>query len=529
MILPRRPALLLPGLIILSLVFLFIANYALAACDLSGTSQTTIKLSLDPSAEERPLQPRAIVTIYTPVMDKTYDTGLADVLLLAHSFNNLPAADKKDVEFVVAFVGELAASAKQSFMNLGVRLLELPDLGASKKWTVSENAYKSCLYLFGLEAFSDILYVDAGVVFSKVFDSSVLLFKPSISRMNVMLDQVSRLDLKGYYLDQDFFNNYFDGSLSPSCMAWSHLPESLNLQLVDSRSQDAVSSSQIVPHNFWTHKPTIDSPVFTLYNRWKATVRSLFELQTREQKRSDVGLIPNSIQDLTTMLKANTFSHTFVILTIMTLDTEKKFFDRTMGNRERYCKRHPEVSHYLESKITAKNAVWQKVYATQKIINDYDWVWLLDGRDAMIMNGEVELRALIGMLILERPDLDTDIIIARDISEAMNAGSFFLRNSTWTRDVFIPEWFTFENHPDSETRDHKWQEQWAIIRLYEDDKIELPWHTQQLDQKRQYLFNSYTFGPQPTFKPGDFVLHSPEGGRGMDLYKFMKEHQLKEF
>ncbi|KAJ3081150.1 hypothetical protein HDU99_006452 [Rhizoclosmatium hyalinum] len=353
-------------------------------------------------------------------MDKTYDTGLADVLVLAHSFNNLPAADKKDVEFVVAFVGELAASVKQSFMNLGVRLLELPDLGASKKWKVSENAYKSCvksrcfgkLYLFGLEAFSDILYVDAGVVLSetfstssvfdlstgsgffgavpsfglggKVFDSSVLLFKPSISRMNVMLDQVSRLDLKGYYLDQDFFNNYFDGSLSPSCMAWSHLPESLNLQLVDSRSQDAVSSSQIVPHNFWTHKPSIDSPVFTLYNRWKATVRSLFELQTREQKRSDVGLIPDSIQDLTTMLKANTFSHTFVILTIMTLDTEKKFFDRTMGNRERYCKRHPEVSHYLESKITAKNAVWQKVYATQKIINDYDWVWLLDGRDAMI-------------------------------------------------------------------------------------------------------------------------------------------------
>ncbi|KAJ3060007.1 hypothetical protein HDU99_006106, partial [Rhizoclosmatium hyalinum] len=364
-------------------------------------------------------------------------------------------------------------------------------------------------------------------------DSSVLLFKPSISRMNSMLKQVAKIDFEGYYLDQSFLNDYFFGPLSPSCTTWSRLPESLNLQLLASRSQESISSSQIIPHDFWTYKPSPKNPSSAIHSRWASSMRSLFDFQMNLYNYSNVGLIPTKLSDLDLMIRGNTFAKKFVIITIMSSKVEKKVFDRTMANRARYCERHPEVTHHLQSQIFARNAVWQKIWTLADLFgnyttNHYDWAWLLDGRDAMIMNGEIELRSLVAKFAMERPDLDMDVLIARDISAAMNAGSFFVRNSKWTRDVFLPELKLYANHSKEDIREHPWQEQWGIIRMNDDGRNDTTSHLYQVEQRRQNEFNSFTFGPEPTYRPGDLVVHAPNHG-WKGLYDFLEDKNYKEY
>ncbi|KAJ3289261.1 hypothetical protein HDU79_004219 [Rhizoclosmatium sp. JEL0117] len=586
-----KPVFLLPIIIIFCLGILFIEQLGLGdtdsnlslselietpfenitvpatACDLDGNTDTGIHFMFTPSAQDQPFQRRAIVSIFAAVADnKTYNTGLADVLVLAHSFNSSTEADREGTEFVAAYTGDLTATVKKSFLDLGVRLLALPDLGAQKNWVASEDAFKACplsncfakLYLFGLEEFSDILYVDSSVVFNAgfsissvfelssgtgffgavpsfglgddVLDSSVLLFKPSISRMNYMLNLVSKLDFEEYFLDQSFLNNYFSGSI-PSCTTWSRLPEYLNVQFVNNRNHEVVSSSQIASHNFWHEKPSSKNPAFTIYSRWVNFMHSLFDFQMKKYKYSDVGRIPNSIEDLELMIQGNTFNQKFVILTVMSSKVEQNVSDRTMGNRARYCERHPEVTHYLETNIKAKNAVWQKVWTLEELFesdsNHYNWAWLLDGRDAFIMNGETELRALVAKYALERPEIDMDVLIACDLN-ALNAGSFFVRNSEWTRKVLIPEWKGYANHSDKNTREHPWQEQWGLIRMYEDNRNNTPKHLHEVHQSRQNEFNAYTFGPEPTYRPGDFALHAPDHG-WKGLYSYMDLHNYTEY
>ncbi|ORY43336.1 hypothetical protein BCR33DRAFT_717563 [Rhizoclosmatium globosum] len=538
-----------------------------AACDLrSGSIKMRMK-GFVPSIKIRPPQSRAVITIFAPMTSNTtYDTNFADALLLAYQFKSLPRKNKPGVEFVVAHVGPLSKLAKTSFLDLGARLLQVPDILEEKKLESNEDGFKPCgrscfakIYLFGLEGvFSDILYVDSASVLSdsisfddvfslstgngyfgavpsfglgqNVLDSSVLLFKPSISRMNSMYKVLSQSDVGRYYQDQAFLNDYFFGPLSPSCTTWSRLPELFNFQLLSYRNSDSMKSASIIPHSFWSVKPSSNSPAAKIHADWSDSMQMLFTFQMDKYKRSDVGLIPTSISDLDLMIRGNTFNHKLLIITVMSDDSEKKVFDRTMRNRKRYCERHPEVVHHLQSIITAKNAVWQKVWTLEELIgnveNHFNWVWLLDGRDALIMNGEIELRALLAKLALERPDLDMDILIARDISLAMNAGSFFVRNSEWTRQVFIPEWKMYADHP--EHNDHSWQEQWALMRMYDDEKNDTTKHLYQLDQRRQNLFNAFTFGPEPTYKPGDFVVHAPSMG-WEGLYSFLEENDYKEY
>ncbi|ORY45168.1 hypothetical protein BCR33DRAFT_716496 [Rhizoclosmatium globosum] len=557
-----KPAILLPVAIILSLGFILIAQFGLGVTDGSDTragkltslvrvSDSEFALELEPSAKERPLLQRALVTVFTQLdSNKTFDTQMADALVLAHSFNVLPRVDRQGVEFVVAMSG-IGFSAETILLGFGGEAAFSPQFGRRKGLAIPENSYKECtkascfakLYLFGLEAFSDILYVDPAVVINAGFstsavfelstgagffgavpslglgentlDSSVLLFKPSISPSR-------KIDFEGYYLDQ-----------SPSCTTWSRLPESLNLQLLASRSQESISSSQIIPHDFWTYKPSPKNPSSAIHSRWASSMRSLFDFQMNLYNYSNVGLIPTKLSDLDLMIRGNTFAKKFVIITIMSSKVEKKVFDRTMANRARYCERHPEVTHHLQSQIFARNAVWQKIWTLADLFgnyttNHYDWAWLLDGRDAMIMNGEIELRSLVAKFAMERPDLDMDVLIARDISAAMNAGSFFVRNSKWTRDVFLPELKLYANHSQENIREHPWQEQWGIIRMNDDGRNDTTSHLYQVEQRRQNEFNSFTFGPEPTYRPGDLVVHAPNHG-WKGLYSFLEDKNYKEY
>ncbi|ORY49352.1 hypothetical protein BCR33DRAFT_580778 [Rhizoclosmatium globosum] len=220
------------------------------------------------------------------------------------------------------------------------------------------------------------------------------------------------------------------------------------------------------------------------------------------------------------MIRANTFRSTFVILSIMTTNVETHVYARTVRNRAKYCELHPGVYHWIQQEVYAKNAVWQKVYTNQVLMEQYDWVWLLDARDAMIMNGSIDLRVLVGKLLLEEPKRSIDVIIARDFNE-MNAGSFFIRSSEWSKQLLTHAWLQ------DEPSDHWWQEQGSLMTMRDENRVGFKDHLMELEQQRSTLFNAYFFGPGKHFQDGDFLLHAPSQGWG-GLYNFIHENNLRE-
>ncbi|KAJ3026623.1 UNVERIFIED_CONTAM: hypothetical protein HDU68_005358 [Siphonaria sp. JEL0065] len=218
-----------------------------------------------------------------------------------------------------------------------------------------------------------------------------------------------------------------------------------------------------------------------------------------------------------------------MILGVLTNDTDPAITDRVNGNRERYCQKHPGTFHHLQQDITAKNAVWQKVYTAGELLEKYDWIWLLDAKDALIMNGDVDLRVLVGNLLLQqqqqeehrkRDFTEIDVIVSLDWN-GINAGSFFLRGSEWVKNTFLQSWL------EDEGTEHRWQEQQVLVWMVEQDRVNVTRHLLQVPPDQQCLFNAYLKGPEPLFRPGDFVLHN--AGYGVEeLYAYVEENGLQE-
>ncbi|KAI9328280.1 hypothetical protein BDR26DRAFT_59108 [Obelidium mucronatum] len=181
---------------------------------------------------------------------------------------------------------------------------------------------------------------------------------------------------------------------------------------------------------------------------------------------------------------------------------------RVKRNRDRYIENYSNLFHFFQDKSDLEMVVWQKAYDAEQLVGLYDWIWLLDAGDAMIMNADIDLRVLLGRLILEA-GYTADIVIAKDL-KTLNAGSFFLRSSKWTKE-FILAWKRWMDIP-------RMNEQHAIVGMTEKNELEINKHILVVPQSRQNLFNSYCFGKEPTFKKGDFVLHAPSKG-----YNYMIE------
>ncbi|KAI5817172.1 galactosyl transferase GMA12/MNN10 family-domain-containing protein [Pyronema omphalodes] len=137
-------------------------------------------------------------------------------------------------------------------------------------------------------------------------------------------------------------------------------------------------------------------------------------------------------------------------------------------NRQAYADLHGYTYQFLnisQYNIGAASAVWAKLPAIVDTFNkhpDAKWVWWLD-LDAIIMTPEIELAKHVlshealarkiqkdldvqkpgggssGHRTLKDPDFNkVDIIIAQD-QNGLNAGSFFIRRSEWSR-MFIDMW-----------------------------------------------------------------------------------------
>ncbi|KAJ3284623.1 hypothetical protein HDU79_007988 [Rhizoclosmatium sp. JEL0117] len=516
------------------------------------TTPTVLKpsdlvFSLDDGTSQK-LATNAVVTLYQKQMVGSYDAGFADVLVLAMQLNGTLAKSKNTV-FVVAYKDGLMSTAQRKVLKeFGVRLVQLAfhkelELTAKETYRECGDCFYKILLTGAFEGvYERVLYLDAGVVgvheldlgnvFGKadkgklffgaleakdigvgVLDSSVLLFTPSVMRMERMLTEIGSKDVAGYFGDLGFFNRYFSGTKSPSCTAWTPI------------------SVPLKRHKFWPRNiqasNVIDPQAVSLYPQWKHLVDLSINAQFgNSTKQRNLLPIPPTHTEFETTLKAGTFDSRFSILAVMDNKTEPHVYLRQTRNRVHYVDRWPGVvSHNLTREISAKNAVWQKVYSLDAVFRDggVEWAWLLDGRDSMIMNGEIDLRVLVGGLVNEVPEREIDIIIADDISVDINAGSFFVRNSKWVRETFIPAWKKWEFDA------HLLQEQNALSRMIDANTVGVREKTLRLPIQRQRLFNSYSFGPiEGQYIPGDFVLHCPSMG-WLGLYQQLEFGKYKEY
>jgi hypothetical protein len=80
---------------------------------------------------------------------------------------------------------------------------------------------------------------------------------------------------------------------------------------------------------------------------------------------------------------------------------------------------------------TTRPIAWSKILLAKKYLPKYDYVWLVDA-DTVIMDTE---NYRIEQIITENLELDKDILISRDVSNEINTGSIFIKNTKFSMDL----------------------------------------------------------------------------------------------
>ncbi|KAH7292043.1 hypothetical protein KP509_29G048800 [Ceratopteris richardii] len=167
---------------------------------------------------------------------------------------------------------------------------------------------------------------------------------------------------------------------------------------------------------------------------------------------------------------------------------------------------------YFHRPDMRRSLVWSKVTAIHEIFfqgpevpssvdRDNDWIWLLD-LDALIFNFNVKLESIVESARAHHQGNDIDIVIAMD-HNGVNAGSFLVRKSEWTRQL-LRRWWQMQV---GVVMVEKFFEQGALHHLINTDKsIAAHVHIAALRQ-----FNAYgnPSGDLYRFREGDFIVHCP--------------------
>ncbi|KAJ3043308.1 hypothetical protein HDV00_005311 [Rhizophlyctis rosea] len=224
------------------------------------------------------------------------------------------------------------------------------------------------------------------------------------------------------------------------------------------------------------------------------------------------------------------------IITLDFYDISPQWMGPAITSKLNFCTRHNYTCMVFTKRLHDENIakVWDKIYLAQQILPLYDWLWILDA-DSYLTNANITLESVIARSqSLHRGDEDMDVIISRD-ENALNCGSFFLRNSPWTRSM-VDMWWAMrkEQFPLWDA----WFEQAALIRMYDNDLFGFRQHTSVVPQ---HFINSYppykgdamkelrAMGKYRNattkdwwWRPGDLVMHGP------GFYKFAFEDFVKD-
>jgi ribosomal protein L29 len=118
-------------------------------------------------------------------------------------------------------------------------------------------------------------------------------------------------------------------------------------------------------------------------------------------------------------------NHRLAILTINTPPFYKAWAGIVVTNRKKYCKKHGYALYMEHGKSDDRSPVWSKITALLQHMEEdrHEWYWALD-LDALLMNGNKKAS--------EYLDDGYDLIVNNDCNW-FNAGSFFIRNSEWSK------------------------------------------------------------------------------------------------
>jgi hypothetical protein len=176
-----------------------------------------------------------------------------------------------------------------------------------------------------------------------------------------------------------------------------------------------------------------------------------------------------------------------------------------------------------EQDANLTHPVWQKARDLDRQLETHEWFWLLDS-DALIMNHRLDLfNHIIYPTLLRYPDPSKiDIIIGEDCN-GVNAGSFLVRRSEWSK-TFVKVW------KEKELQEHYQQglrEQWALKDMIDSNEIGTKEHTAIVPL---FLINCYALSVCPGYKDPDgveFLYHAPGYGFAR-LAKHIQEHNIPE-
>lgn len=186
-----------------------------------------------------------------------------------------------------------------------------------------------------------------------------------------------------------------------------------------------------------------------------------------------------------------------------------------LESRSIYASLHGySLKTYFHKPDARRHLVWSKIPAIYDILFaesqasgernapiDFDeWVWVLD-LDTLIFNFNVKLESIVESAIAAKGS--ADIIIACD-HNGMNAGSFLVRKSEWSR-AFLKRWW-LRDVKDVPMID-KLFEQAALTDLIRTDKS-IAMHVQIAPIR---VFNAYGYPAEDVylFQTGDFIVHCP--------------------
>ncbi|KAI3638595.1 hypothetical protein MIR68_003093 [Amoeboaphelidium protococcarum] len=515
------------------------------------------RISVSPSPKSKAFAPIAIITMLTDIPLKNGLNGyLESVRLLVYRFlihNNTRILDEQSFEFVVLIGETIPQVIADEFVQMGARvikvpLVHIPGIQNTGQW---KDCYTK-LQMFRFVFYDLIMYLDSDMLYAHrrdelfhwlkdtvqklkaqkrdqyfaaaedyklkgSFNAGMFVTRPSCRVYKELIDTAPRSDLYDVgWMEQGLFNYYFRrGQLEkqPRHREWLNMPYEYNAQWLTNFNAINKRKIAFIHDKFWVQDDWRNKD---MQRFWWESIR-----QSRVYIRNHV--IRNRECHQCQLWK-NRHENRSMHFDILTFESGQHQFN-VAGWRsiQAYAQKqgyqfHVELVDHTQSQV---HGVWNKIYRLNELLKEQraidSWIWIVDS-DVILMNDNISLESILAeaeyqnlMQQKDRPQ-DFQLVITSDCN-GLNAGSFMVKVSDWSRQFFQQIWDMRE----SDEFLFKFHEQGAISYLLkhgDNNEIET-----NLVVVPLFLLNSYGIdycGVQ--YYDGDFLVHFPGQKEKFDAF-----------
>ncbi|KAI8608181.1 hypothetical protein BC830DRAFT_30808 [Chytriomyces sp. MP71] len=433
----------------------------------SALSQhTTVKLpagfALIPSAEERPLKQKAVITLLLSSDTKEGSMDFYSIGAILHTFlfNHYPAtkftkAEASDTEFAVMVTPMIPSTVRDALLDVGARLIVVPVL-VLQDWDSVFPHFQyvmTKLRVFQLEAvYSSILFVDADVFYlhtnpvsglwkyleaheanpdtrdtpffgaspdpcKPTINSGMFLVRPSIAHFNDMV-RLAVTPPYNEYVDQTAIHFYY-----ANMTGMTHFPEIYNhFPYAYCKRKDMNTTAVGYHHKFWNHV-WVDAPLFSLWQRPMAALRQW--QVSRNLSTALVPVVPKNRTEWLQISDSGVMMHRVALFSIE-LGRGKEI---ELRRRDEFAGLHAQAVHVRQGDIPKESprssvAFLEALrFAGSHLLVNYDWVFILDHRAVVVRNAH--MHAHLGTIA----KLTEALGVYRDCSDTAVAGFWIGRKA----------------------------------------------------------------------------------------------------